>query len=317
MSGTSQSIWVITDGRPGTKNQALGLAEALGRLRSFAIQAHNLEAGPVFRAMPPKVQLGLRGRPEHYGLNPPLPDVAIGCGRQAIAPLLALKSRPGVRIIYIQDPRMDISAFDHIIAPEHDGLNGPNVIPIIGSPNRITGERIAAATLKFNDRLESLPAPRLAMLIGGTSKTRKLTQANHASHVSAARSALENHWSVMISTSRRTPDRVVNSYRDLAGNHDNVRLYDGRGDNPYFAFLGGADVILVTEESTNMLTDACTTGKVTFRLPMHGKPGKLQKLYDRLETRCRVRPYDVRVNPEPYKALKETDRAAGLLLDML
>jgi len=75
----------------------------------------------------------------------------------------------------------------------------------------------------------------------------------------------------MITTSRRTPKSSIQDYKQFASKHENVWLYDGEGENPYYAFLGGADAILVTEESTNMLTEACATGKPVFRLSMSGR----------------------------------------------
>jgi mitochondrial fission protein ELM1 len=48
-------------------------------------------------------------------------------------------------------------------------------------------------------------------------------------------------------------------------------VWDGNGENPYFAFLAAADAILVTEDSTNLATDAAATGKPLFVLPMAGE----------------------------------------------
>jgi len=123
--------------------------------------------------MPPKAQFRLA--------NFDLPDceIAIGCGRQAIAPLLYLKrDRPNVMTVYIQHPRMDVAAFDMVIAPEHDVLRGANVETMIGSPNRVTKDKIIVETLHYAQGLAKHPMPRAALLIGGTSKTHKLDKAS-------------------------------------------------------------------------------------------------------------------------------------------
>ena len=78
-------------------------------------------------------------------------------------------------------------------------------------------------------------------------------------------------------------------------------------------FLGGAEMILVTEDSTNMLTEACATGKPVFRLPMSGKAGKFQQLYDALETRCGVVRYDGQMQGEDYAPLNETARVSKII----
>ena len=37
---------------------------------------------------------------------------------------------------------------------------------------------------------------------------------------------------------------------------DNVTIWDGAGDNPYFAYLAFADHVLVTEDSASMVSEA-------------------------------------------------------------
>jgi len=71
--------------------------------------------------------------------------------------------------------------------------------------------------------------------------------------------------------------------------------------------------MLVTEDSTNMLTEAASTGKPVFTLPMQGKPGKFQQLYDSLEKRCDIRPYNGNLDAADYVPLKETQRMAQQL----
>ena len=85
------SCWVLSDGRRGIENQALGLAESLGEFCPLRIQKHVIKHGAMFKALPAGVQFLVRTQPADYDLNDTLPRLAIGCGRQAIAPLRALK----------------------------------------------------------------------------------------------------------------------------------------------------------------------------------------------------------------------------------
>lgn len=314
MSADPLSCLVISDGRRGIENQALGLAEAAGRLRETDITPLTIETGSAFKAASPTLQFALKSRPSDYGISQAPPDFAIGCGRQAIAPLLALKkAAPDCFTAYVQDPRIDPARFDLVIAPEHDGLKGPNVETMIGSPNRIIKAEIAGRTLKFEKRLNTLPMPRAAFLIGGDSKTHKLTPAIHNLHLKAAKTVIEKGLTLLISTSRRTPGFAQKDWADLAQDHEHIWLYDGGEANPYIAFLGGADFIFVTEDSTNMLTEAASTGKTVFRLPMHGKAGKFQILYDRLLERCYIGPFEGHLTPNEYEPLNETARIAEKL----
>lgn len=316
MAAAPTSCWVISDGRRGIENQALGLAEGCARWRPLKIQTKVLEASATFKTASPKMQLTMRSEPVRYGLAMPYPDMVFGCGRQAIAPLIALKKKAGDAIftVYVQDPRMDTADFDLVVAPEHDGLSGDNVISMIGAPNRITNTELIAQVLKFQDRLASLPMPRVAMLIGGPSKTHKFSKKAHKQHMKAAQDTIASGRSLLLTTSRRTPDWAIDEYRQFAESSDLVWFYEGGDPNPYLAFLGAADTILVTEESTNMLTDACTAGKSVFSLPMSGAPGKFKILHDSLAERCGVKPYDSLFKSPDYARLDETSRVAGLIL---
>ena len=301
---------VLSDGRRGIENQALGLAESCASLRPLTLQTHHISQSTAMAALPPKAQLRLAK------FDLPDCDIAIGCGRQAIAPLMDLKRRrPSVFTVYVQDPRLDPEAFDLVIAPEHDVVRGGNVEAMIGSPNRITDAKIIGETLSFAEGLSKLPMPRTALLIGGSSKTHKLDKAAHAQHLKAAADLQAAGQSILITTSRRTPDFAVLEWKRFASDHDHVWFHDGEGPNPYFAFLGGADMILVTEDSTNMLTEACATGKPVFRLPMSGSgtAGKFQSLYERLETRCHAGLYKGQMGGEDYPPLEETARMAKQL----
>ncbi len=310
MSGGPLTCLVISDGRRGIENQALGLAEAAGRLRPIDITPHKIDNGTAFKAASPTLQFALKNKPADYAMNGPLPDIAIGCGRQAIAPLLALKrAAPDIFTVYVQDPRMDTSRFDLVVAPEHDTLSGPNVEPMIGSPNRVTEAQLSGETLSFAESLAKLPMPRAALLIGGDSKTHKLGKAEHKQHMEAAQTLLSKGYSLLITTSRRTPDWAVEDYKRL----DSVWAHTGNGPNPYFAFLGGADIILVTEDSTNMLTEAASTGKPVFTLPMQGKAGKFEQLYERLAKRCSLSAFTGDLKAADYEPLNETARIAERL----
>ena len=299
---------ILSDGRRGIENQALGLAERCAALRSLRLQTYHVEHGSALGALPPKAQLRLAK------FDLPDCDIAIGCGRQAIAPLMHLKRmRPSVFTAYVQDPRVDPQVFDLIIAPEHDDLKGANVETMIGSPNRVTQTKIIGETLSFAEGLSKLSMPRAAFMIGGDSKMHKLDKTSHAAHMKAAEDLLATGQSLLITTSRRTPDFAALEWKRLASDHDSVWFHDGEGPNPYFAFLGGAEMILVTEDSTNMLTEACATGKPVYRLPMAGKAGKFQRLYEALEARCHVTLYDGELGGTDYVPLNETARIAQQL----
>jgi len=203
MEDEAPNCLVISDGRRGIENQALGLAESCALLRPLRIKTHHIIHGKALSALPPTFQLPIT--------KFDLPECEI-----AIAPLIYLKRRrPAVMTIYVQDPRMDPSAFDLVIAPEHDALSGPNVIAMIGSPNRITKEKLSAGRTDFAAELSKYTAPFAALLIGGTSKTHDLDLPSHEAHIDAALDLRTAGYSLLITTSRRTPDFAKSASRPM------------------------------------------------------------------------------------------------------
>ncbi len=309
---------VVSDGRRGIENQALGLAEAVAELapEPCDIFTAQLNARPSFAALPPSLQLLAK---RDYGL--PDADVLIGCGRQAVAPLIqARRSQPRAFTVFVQDPRVEPSRFDLVVAPEHDGLSGAFVETMVGSPNRVTRERLVTETLAHRERLAALPNPRAMIAVGGPSKTHRLDAASLQAHLAAAQDLSARGYSLLVTTSRRTPAEAQKAWADLAARLPNTWLHtpDSPGDNPYFAFLGGAELILVTEDSTNMLTEAAATGKPLLRLPMAGSLGKFRTLYETLEARCGARRWSgPDALPEPYEPLRETQRVAARVLERM
>lgn len=335
MSRLPRVIWTVSDGRRGIDNQALGLAQALARQNPNPNSGQNpnpnsnqiirkmIGSDPGFARLPPSLQLLKRRQPAQYGLAAPYGDIIIGCGRQAIAPLRSVKkAHPQSFVIYIQDPRGSYTHFDLIIAPEHDELDRPNALSMIGSPNLITPATLRVARAQFAKPLAVYSAPYAALLIGGPSKQRRITPQITAQHLEAAQSLLADNYSLLITLSRRSDAASRRAWMQLAQAHpDKIWFYDGAPNgpnneneaapNPYLAFLAAADVICVTEESTNMLTEACASGKAVFRLPMAGAPGKFQTLYDSLAPRCHLRPFQVPFDAPAYAPLFETDRIAA------
>ena len=307
-------ILTVTDGRRGIENQALGLADAVARQVDGAeIVSHTVTHNAAFAALPPSLQLAGK---RDFGLPRDI-DLVIGCGRQAVAPLIALqRSGSPAFAVFVQDPRVEPSRFDLVLAPEHDGLSGPFVETMIGSPNRVTEDRIVSGTLAEAEPMSRLPMPRAAFMIGGDSRTHTLSEARSAEHMAAALDLSSRGYSLLVTTSRRTPPATRTDWENLAANTRNVWLHtpDTDAPNPYFAFLGGAELLLVTEDSTNMLTEGCATGKPVFRLPMDGRPGKFAQLYERLAERCHVRRWDGDITMPPYDPLRETHRAAAIVL---
>lgn len=317
------SIWVVSDGRAGIENQALGLAEAVQRLTPAELTIKRVQWRPLFDKLPVGLKTSAMLGPASDLMIAPWPDLWIASGRASLPLSLAVRrwSDGGTFVVQTQDPRLSPARFDMVVAPAHDGLSGDNVFEIIGSPHRITPQRIAAAAPGFASVLDTLPRPRIAVLIGGRSKAFDLPVAHAADLADRIALAIrEAGGSVMLTFSRRTPPDaqavIRRSLRPVPG-----VIWDGQGPNPLFAYLHAADHVLVTEDSANMAAEAASTGRPVHILPMPLRAGqtggKFARLHADLAGHGAIRPFDGTFEPWTYEPLAETDRAAQAVLEAM
>ena len=71
-------------------------------------------------------------------------DIIISCGRKSVIPSIYLKNkfRNKIMNIHIQDPKVSLNNFDFVIAPEHDGLDGKNVLKSKGAIHYLRNEEL-------------------------------------------------------------------------------------------------------------------------------------------------------------------------------
>ena len=322
---TPLTIQVVSDGRAGIENQALGLAEAVQRLFPSRIEVRRIRWRKGFDKLPSALKAPWMLDPSSDAVFPgegeDWPDLWIATGRATLPLSAAVRRRSGGRtfVVQTQDPRWNLAAYDLVVAPAHDGAAGPNVLSITGSPHRVTGARLAEGAAAFEAALSPLPRPRVAVLVGGRSAAFDLPEghaAELADRIAAAVAAAGG--SLMLTFSRRTPEAAKQVMTARLASLPGM-IWDGTGANPYFAFLHFADHVLVTEESANMAAEAASTGAPVHVLPMIPlKPAdKFARLHADLRARGAARPFDGTLERWAYEPLNETERAARAVLERM
>ena len=302
------ATWTLTDGHAGNVRQAQALAAALGD----PFRAWTLAPRTPWRWLAPRV---LPGGANAFGptfkqaMQTP-PSLAIGCGRQSALATRLLRAR-GARAVQILDPRIDTRHWDLVIAPEHDGLRGDNVITMIGSLNPVDDLWLAAGRHAFPD-LGVLPGPRTAVLVGGASAHARFDDATYDTMLGRVeRIAREEGGSVLATTSRRTPSHVGAALRDRLRGIRGLIWTDGAdGPNPYAGLLAWADRIVCTADSVNMLSEACATWAPVFvagHQRVEGRPGTF---VEALLKSGRARPFEGDAAAFDVIPLRETARVA-------
>ncbi len=305
-----QSCWVVSDGNAGNENPCLGLAEAIG----FPITTKRISARRPWSWLPPGLWLAPLSAPtaDSDPLTPPWPDLLIACGRQTAAPAAAIgrASKGHTFTVQLLDPRMAPEHFGLVVAPRHDRLGGANVIATLGALNRVTPERLAAEAMRVASSVAALPTPRVAVLVGGSTKRGPLTSETVERLGNDLVSFARDHDAgLMVTTSRRTGEANSAALRRRLDEVAAV-MWDGAADNPYFGYLGLADAIVVTSDSVAMASEACATGKPVYVYSLPGGSAKFERFHQGLEQAGCARRFDGNLENWRYAPLRETDKVA-------
>ena len=305
---TGQRCCVVHDGAAGNRRQALALADAL-RLSAHEV---TLRPNPFARLFAPREFPGAARSlgPAFAAVLADPPPLAIGCGRQA-ALATSLLCGDATRVVQILDPRLPTRHWDLVVAPEHDGLQADNVITLTGSLNPVDDAWLADARARF-PKLGALPSPRTAVLVGGPTRAVRIDRGG----LEVLLAKLE-YWlaleggSVLLCGSPRTPPVLRQVLRERAAEMPGVAWLDARdGENFYPGALAWADRIVVTPDSTNMISEACATTVPVFVAEPGRATGRQARLVAELEARGRARAMQREPVSYAVEPLRETARVA-------
>lgn len=291
----SARVWMLADDRPGNVNQALGLAEALGK--PFMIKS--VGYSQLARLPNWLLPANLAGLTEasRKTLQPPWPDLVIGAGRRTARIGRWLKRQHAqVTLVQLMWPGSS-DGFDLIAVPEHDRVpEDPVLMRTLGPPHRITAERLRRSAADIAPRLADLPGPYVTCLIGGSSKHVAFTENDARSLIDGARRlAIERGASLLVTTSRRTGEACTAALERALAEAPACPHWLHRwrpdGDNPYLGMLASADAVVVSADSASMCTEACAAGRPVFlHRPEAGAPEKFRLLHKRLAEHGCLRP---------------------------
>ena len=301
----SEPTWILTEGYAGLQSQALGLAEAAGLVPDMRV----LKPAGLW----PKIPARFWPRPLRViagAVRGPAPDLVIGCGGMAGAVLAALR-KTGPLVVQVQNPRMDVRKFDLVVANTHDELTGPNVIVARTALHRVTQARLTAEAEIWRDRLSSLKRPLVAVLLGGNNGRYTLDTAGGGKLASdLAAMAKRDGVGIAVTPSRRTDPAVTALMRDALAPFGGW-VWDLSGENPYFGMLALADLILVTQDSVSMISEAAATSAPVMFAPLPGKSRRQGIFIDTMMKAGRVRPFAGEYALWPVAPLNDTPLVAA------
>ena len=295
---------LLTEGMHGMISQVEGLAKAL----DIEFTHHKVELNSFWKLIPPKFT------PVSNLTFDPVDskdfDIIISCGRKSVIPSIYLKknSKKKVYNIHIQDPKVSLKNFDFIIAPEHDGLTGDNVILSKGSIHYLTNEEIINNREYLSEKLNK-DKEYLALIIGGPNKYYDYSEQNIKKVFDKVKKILEkNNLQAIIIPSMRTPQQVIDLSENYFGK-DNLVTKD-IDKKAYLSCLSLAKYIVVTCDSTSMISEAALTGKPIYIAEIPAKINdyrfrKFRELFTKLNI---VKNLDEKLEIWNYEILDETNR---------
>lgn len=260
-------VWLLMGNRAGDNSQVLGLGEALGwRLeeKHFVYTSYEKLVNLPFGAHLLGV-VGDRSSP----IEPPWPDLVISAGRknEPIARYIRKVADEPVRLVHVGRPWARVETWDLVVTtPQYRLPNAPNVLHNDTPLHRVTRERLDRAADAWRDRVSHLPRPYVAVLAGGNSGPYPFDRASGARLAKEADALAKGlGGSILATTSARTlPETAEALYDGIESPGILYRWKKNDPDNPFFAFLGLADHVIVTADSVSMMAEACATGRPVY-----------------------------------------------------
>ncbi len=260
-------VWLLMGNRAGDNSQVLGLGEALG----WPLVEKHFVHTPYEKLVNLPFGAHLLGvvRDRSSRLEAPWPDLVISAGRknEPIARYIRKRADKPVRLIHVGRPWARLETWDLVITtPQYRLPDEPNVLHNDTPLHRVTRERLDRAAEAWRDRVADLPRPLIAILAGGNSGPYPFDRRSGERLAREAdRLAKEFGGSILVTTSARTLDETTEAL--FSGIQSPSILYRWKKDdpdNPFFAFLGLADRVIVTADSVSMMTEACATGRPVY-----------------------------------------------------
>ncbi len=301
---------LLTEGMHGMISQVEGLAKAL----DIDFTHHKVELNHVWKFVPPNlspISQNVFKKIDHDDF-----DVIISCGRKSVIPSIYLKSTTNKKVfnIHIQDPKVDLNHFDFIVAPEHDEIHGQNVISTKGAIHYLTENEISENKDYLNSFIKRDKRKIWTLILGGPTKYYDYSTKNMKHIFTSLYKLLKKHdFQLVVIPSMRTPINTIHYTREFFGNNHTIIMDVDK--KAYLSALAISENIVVTCDSSSMISEAALTGKPIYIASI--LPRKNDKRFQRFRNLFRelniTRNLGEEVENWNYEKLDETNRVANII----
>ena len=246
-------------------------------------------------------------------------DIIISCGRKSVIPSIYLKKNSNKKIIniHIQNPKVSLNNFDYIVSPEHDNLYGSNVINSKGAIHYLTLNEINQEKSYLENKLEK-NKDILTFVLGGPTKYYDYSNENIIRIFSNINKHLiENNLQLILIPSNRTPKETIIFAKEYF-NKSRI-IIDNIDKKAYLSSLALAKYIVVTCDSSSMISEAALTGKPIYvaMIPPMKNDKRFSKFRSLFKDLNIIKELGEDLTSWSYKSLNETQRVASIIKEKL
>jgi Predicted nucleoside-diphosphate-sugar epimerase len=198
-------------------------------------------------------------------------QVLISCGKNSIISSLFLKrNNKNLFNIHIQNPKINFSNFDLIVAPEHDQIKGNNVLNTFGALHYITKQEIDNSSNVFSKYNLSENDKIVSLILGGPNRYYDFNEIDLGNIFLLIKdNFLDKNFKLILVRSRRTPDNIIDFAKKFF--LDSAVIIDFVSKEFYLSALKLSKTIIVTCDSTSMISECAITQKPIFVAKMKAK----------------------------------------------
>ena len=246
-------------------------------------------------------------------------DVIISCGRKSVIPSIVLKKNSNKKIIniHIQNPKVSLQNFDIVVIPDHDSIKGPNVLVSKGAIHYLTLDEINQAKDYLENKMEK-EKDVVTLILGGPTKYYNYSNKNIIQIFSKINKQIyEKNLQLVVIPSNRTPEKIIQFAKKYFNR--NSLIVDTVDKQAYLSSLALAKYIIVTCDSSSMISEAALTGKPVYvaMMPSTKSDKRFEKFRNLLESMNIIRKLENELDTWSYEKLDETNRIAKQIKEKL
>ena len=299
---------LLTEGMHGMISQVEGLAKAL----DLDFIHEKIELNNFWKLIPPKIT-PIQNFVFKNDINKNF-NIVISCGRKSVIPSIFLKKKFKNKIInvHIQDPKVSLSHFDFVVVPEHDGLTGKNVINSKGAIHYLRDNELDENMSYLKSRLNKEKI--VSLIVGGPNKYYDYKDIEVEKIFSKIKkNFIDSGYQLIFIPSMRTPKSVIDSAINYFDK--NQVIITDIDKKAYLSSLKLANHIVVTCDSTSMISEAAITGKPIYvaQMPPVKNNIRFQKFFEMFKKLNIIKDLDDKLEDWKYEKLNETDRISGYI----